>query len=93
MQIREINTMEAIIINFRGGKHTKYDKQMILEIKEINTKEKASKLIGKTITWKTPSGKEIKGKISNIHGNKGALKATFEKGMPGQAIGKKVEVS
>jgi large subunit ribosomal protein L35Ae len=84
--------MEAKILNFRGGLHTKYDNQMILEIKGVDNKDKTQKIIGKTITWTSPSGKHINGKISNAHGNKGIVRAIFERGMPGQAIGTKVEV-
>ena len=32
------------------------------------------------------------GKINAIHGNKGALRAVFETGIPGQALGKKVKI-
>lgn len=84
--------MKARIINFRGGRHTKYGNQMIINIDGVDSKEKASKLISKEVVWKTPSGKEIKGKISNIHGNKGAMKVLFERGMPGQAIATELEV-
>lgn len=84
--------MKARILNFRGGRHTKYNNQMIIKIQDINNKEEASKLIKKEVVWKTPSGKEIKGKISNIHGNNGCLKVLFEKGMPGQSIATELEV-
>ena len=48
-------------------------------------------LVGKDILWKSPASKEIKGKISSIHGNTGSVRVIFEKGMPGQAIGTKVK--
>jgi large subunit ribosomal protein L35Ae len=48
--------------------------------------------VGKTVSWKSPVGKVITGKITNVHGNKGVLRVQFEKGMPGQSIGAKVEV-
>ena len=83
--------MEALIANFRKGRHTQTNNQMILKIEGLD-KKKAASLIGKQVVWKTSSGKEIKGKISNLHGNSGALRAIFEKGMPGQALGTRVEV-
>lgn len=82
--------MEAQILNFRGGKHTKYNNHMIAVISGINTRDKALKLLNKKVIWKTPSGKEIKGTINSAHGNKGAVRLVFEKGMPGQAINTKV---
>ena len=84
--------MKGVIVNFRGGKHTKYDNHMIIMISDVKNKEQAKKLIGKTVSWKSPAGKEIKGKISNMHGNNGCVRAIFEKGMPGQSIAQKVEI-
>lgn len=84
--------MEATIANFRTARHHQYDRQMIIKVKDITTKDKAKPLVGKKVTWKSPAGKEIKGKISSVHGNKGAVRAIFEKGMPGQAVGSKVKI-
>jgi large subunit ribosomal protein L35Ae len=84
--------MKAKIANFRRGRHTQKTNQMVLYIDGVETKEAAQKLVGKTVVFKTPAGKEIKGKVSNAHGNKGAVRVLFEKGMPGQAIGSDVEI-
>lgn len=84
--------MKGIIANFRMGRHTKYDNHMIIKVNSIDSKEKANKLVNKNVVWKSPKGKEIKGQIIKEHGNKGALRAIFEKGMPGQSIGTEVEV-
>lgn len=84
--------MEGIIANFRGGKHTKYNNQMIIYLNEVKNKENAKKMIGKKVIWESPKGKKINGKISNFHGNSGAVKVIFEKGMPGQAIATKIKV-
>ena len=82
--------MEAVIVNFRGGRHTKYNSQMIIDTQM--PKEKARALIGKKVVWKSPAKKEIKGEIKTTHGNKGWLRGQFERGMPGQAIGTKVKI-
>lgn len=84
--------MKGIIVNFRRGRHRYKPRQFVLQVEGIEKKAKAEKLIGKEVVWKSPVGKEIKGKISNIHGNKGVLRALFEKGLPGQAVGKEVEI-
>ena len=54
--------------------------------------KEAEKYAGKKVTFTTPGKKKISGEIRSSHGNKGALRVLFEKGMPGQAIGKKVVV-
>jgi len=47
---------------------------------------------GREVIWKSPGKKEIRGKISDAHGNNGLVRAIFEKGLPGQAITMEVEV-
>lgn len=85
--------MEGIIINFRRGRKTQKTNQMVVTIPDY-TKEKAEKLIGKKViyTCEGKNKKEISGTVSSIHGNKGAFRVVFEKGMPGQAIGRKVRL-
>lgn len=84
--------MEAVIVNFRLGRHTKSEKQMVVKTKTVTNREQVEKLKGKKVTWKTPSGKVIQGVIKAPHGNSGAFKVEFERGIPGQAVGKKVEI-
>ena len=84
--------MEGVIVNFRGSEKNKSPNYMVIKVNGIESKEKAQSLVNKTVSWKTPAGNEIKGKISKAHGNKGAVRVKFEKGMPGQAIGSKVDV-
>ena len=84
--------MEGTIINFRRGRTTMRGNQMIVEVKDYDTKAKAAQLIGKKVLWTTPAKKEIHGKIVAVHGNKGAIRARFRRGMPGQAIGSKIAI-
>ena len=84
--------MQATIANFRGGKHTKYDNHMIIYLPTASTREEAKKFIKKKVVWKTETGKLITGEIVQVHGNKGAVRAIFERGMPGQSVGTPVEV-
>ena len=77
----------------KGRRKTQKTNQMILTIKGYD-KEKAKSLIKKTVIYR-PEGKnnkELKGIIKAVHGNKGNVRAYFETGMPGQSVGKKVEV-
>ncbi len=84
--------MEGVLVNFRGSRRTKSDNQMVLKINSFENKEKARSLVGRAVVWKSPAGRVIKGKITNIHGNTGALRVMFEKGMPGQSISQRVSV-
>lgn len=61
-------------------------------VSNAQSKKAAIKFIGKKVIWASPAGKQIAGKIVAAHGGKGALRAIFEKGMPGQSIGQKVKI-
>jgi len=84
--------MEGVIKNFRRSRHTQKTNHMIVYLGDIDNREKAAKLVGKSAVWKSPKGKEINGKVASAHGNKGAVRIIFEKGMPGQSLGTKVEI-
>ena len=83
--------MEGVIVNFRTARHHQKDNQMVVLAKDVS-KEKAKELIGKTVTWTSPAGKELKGKVSALHGRNGAVRVIFDTGMPGQAVGSKVKI-
>lgn len=85
--------MKAKIVSYRKGIHTQNPKQMIIQAVGVESKEAAEKLVGKSVTWKSPAGKEIKGEVSAAHGNKGAVRAIFEKGLPGQAVTNEVSLN
>ncbi len=84
--------VNAKIIQFRRGRKTIKEKHYLIEIEGSDSREKAEKYVGKGVEWKSPSGKIIKGKISNAHGNKGVVRSIFEKGLPGQAVTTKVKI-
>jgi large subunit ribosomal protein L35Ae len=84
--------MQGTILSYRRGRRTQDVNQMLIELENITSKEKAKEFLNKKIIWETPSGKEIKGEIIALHGNKGVVRAKFERNLPGQAITTKVEV-
>ena len=84
--------MQGVITSFRRSRKRQTDNQMIILVEDTDSKEKAEKLVGKAVVFKTPAGKELKGKISAPHGGKGCVRALFETGMPGQSLGKKVDI-
>lgn len=84
--------MNATIMSFRRGRHTQVNNQFLLEAEGLDSKGKAAQLIGRRVLWKSPSKKEIFGKITDTHGNKGMVRARFSRGLPGTALGTKVEI-
>ncbi len=82
------------VIQFRRGRHTVHERHFLIEIPSVEDKESAGKLVGKEVVWTSPGKlkKIIKGKISSAHGNKGVVRAIFERGLPGQAVTTEVEI-
>lgn len=90
-----LSGMDGQITAFRGSYKTKYGNHLIVQPEGVGDREKAKGLEGKKVEWQNPEGKKkiiISGYVSKAHGGKGAVRVVFEKGLPGQAIGKKVEI-
>jgi ribosomal protein L35AE/L33A len=85
------HSMEGIVIHFRQGRHHQNTRQMVIKVGD--SAEEATKSVGKTVTWTSPAGALIKGKVSALHGRNGNVRAIFsEKGLPGQSLGQKVKI-
>ena len=58
--------MEGVIVSFRRGRTTQNTRQMIILVDGVDSKEKAEKLVGKSVSWQTPgkTNKFLKGKIT-----------------------------
>lgn len=84
--------VKATILSFRRGRHTQNTRQFILDIKNCDTRAKAAKYIGRKVVWTSPGKKQIVGKITAPHGNSGAVRARFSKGLPGTALTNKVKI-
>lgn len=83
--------MEATIVNYRLSRHVQTPNQMIIKVEGVSNREKAIKLVGKKVVYNTGK-KDMTGEITSAHGNSGAVRVLFETGMPGQAIGKQVQI-
>ena len=82
------------VIQFRRGNRTVHEKHFILDVGAKN-REEAQKFVGREAVWTSPGKekKKIVGKISSPHGNKGLVRAIFERGLPGQALTTEIEIS
>jgi len=83
--------MKGKVIQFRRGLKRIHERHYLIEV-GTKSREEAGKFIGKQVIWTSPGGKKISGKISAAHGNKGLVRAIFEKGLPGQARNEEVDV-
>jgi len=78
--------------SIQKGKAHCHERHFLIELEGVSSKKDAEKFVGKSVEWKSPAGKMIKGKIAATHGTKGVVRAIFEKGLPGQALTTSVEV-
>jgi len=83
--------MKARVVSFRRSLKRIKPRHFIIDAGKKN-KTDAEGLITKKVEWKSPAGKIIKGEVSSAHGNKGLVRAIFEKGLPGQAINTECEI-
>jgi len=84
--------MNGTILNYRRARHHQKPNHLIIKVPGVTSKDDAAKLIGKKVTWNTGK-KDMIGKIASTHGNNGAVRAIFETGIPGQALGTKVTIA
>ena len=86
--------MKGTVVNFRRGMHRTVGNQLVIKVEGIEKKEKALSLVGKMVTWTAPGKNKttITGKIAAPHGNAGTVRAIFERGLPGQALGTEIKV-
>jgi large subunit ribosomal protein L35Ae len=86
--------MEGVIVSFRRGRRTQNMRQMIIQVDGVDSVDKATELVGKTVTWEAPgkNKKVLSGKITAPHGGKGVVRSIWETGVPGQALGAKVNI-
>lgn len=83
--------MKGIVVQFRRSRKVVKERHFLLDF-GATSREEAKKMTGKIVEWKSPAGKIITGKISDAHGNKGLVRAIFEKGLPGQAVTEDIEI-
>lgn len=84
-------SLTGLIISYRTGPETQRSKECILRFSNIKSSRKAARLVGRKVAWPAEEHK-MRGKIVALHGKKGLVRARFRKGLPGQALGTRVEI-
>jgi large subunit ribosomal protein L35Ae len=84
-------SMKGLLVQFRRSRHRIHERHYLLDL-GCATREEAKKMVGKQVSWKSSAGKIITGTVSDAHGNKGLVRAIFERGLPGQAVATEIEV-
>ena len=79
------------IVNYRIGIRTQMPKWCLIQILGENTVSKAGQLVGRKMILRFGKNSFI-GRIMGLHGKKGVVKVKFQAGIPGQALGARVEL-
>jgi large subunit ribosomal protein L35Ae len=85
--------MKAAISNYKRSRHSQKSRHMIVFAEGVKNRKDAQALKGKEIVFTTSGKHKIKGKVAAAHGNKGAVRVIFQRGLPGQSLGQKAEIN
>jgi len=80
------------IVNYRTGPKSQTSRECLIEFEAVDSASLAGKLVGQKVTWTNGSTKFV-GKIMGAHGRNGTVRVKFAHGVPGQAIGTRVELA
>lgn len=86
-----MSQIQGVIVNYKVGPKTQRSKECIIQFPHVKSVSEASRLIGRKVAWNNGETKII-GKIVDLHGKKGLVRARFRKGLPGQALGTTVQL-
>jgi large subunit ribosomal protein L35Ae len=86
---------KGIVVQFRRGRKNYKPRHFLIEVDGIDSRDVAAELVGSKVVWTSDGkgAKKINGVVSSAHGNNGVIRAIFERGLPGQAIGTEVEIA
>ncbi|OIR57903.1 MAG: 60S ribosomal protein L35A [Amphiamblys sp. WSBS2006] len=87
-------------LGYRRGRRIQHPAQSLLSIDDVHTKEDASFYVGKAVHYVYHGKKEVKGTteramkgtVTRVHGNSGAVMARFERPLPAESFGCVVRV-
>jgi large subunit ribosomal protein L35Ae len=79
------------IVNYRIGPRSQMSRWCLIQIIHESAATKPDQLIGRRVVLKYGEN-SFTGRIMRPHGKKGLVTAKFRRGIPGQAIGARVEL-
>lgn len=79
------------ILNYRIGIRTQFSRECLIQFANMTSIAQAGQLIGHKVVWKG-TNKKLIGRIVGLHGKNGTVRVKFKKGVPGKALGTKVEL-
>jgi len=87
-----VERVHGIFVNYRQGMFRQSNHDVLIRVDGATSASSASKYIGRTVVWRSQTGKRLVGRVVSTHGDGGVLLSRFKRGLPGQAIGTSVEI-
>ena len=84
--------MKAVLLGYRRGGNTQYEKYAIVEVPGASHRD-AYRLLGRKVVWVDRKGRRWVGRLVRTHGKNGRFLARFRKPLPGQALGSEVQLA
>ena len=72
--------------------HSKFKQDSYRTVVDLAKPEDAGKLLGARVVWERADGLKILGRVTALHGRKGALRVLWDRGFPPQALGTQVKI-
>ena len=84
--------MKAYVTSYRRSRHIQQPNQILIKVDGIDSSSAAHKLLGKKVLVPIKGEKKMHGKVVDVHGDNGVVRARFSKGLPGQVLHKACEI-
>ena len=89
-------TIKGTFLSHRRGQRRLHPKQALLKIENVYSRENAERYVRNAVvfTYERPDGErvDIEGTIKAVHGNSGAVRASFERNLKPKAQGQRVYI-
>ena len=74
-----------------NGIRTQSSRECLIQFSDVASIAQAGQLVGRKVVWKGKY-KMFIGRIVGLHGKSGTVRVKFKKGIPGKALGTRVEL-
>ncbi|RLE50430.1 MAG: 50S ribosomal protein L35ae [Candidatus Methanomethylicota archaeon] len=85
--------LKGVILSTMARGPRNFSRDVLVKVDGFDDVSSASKLIGRSVTWTSKKGLEVRGRVIRVHGRNGVVVVRFNKPLPGQALSTNVLIS
>ena len=83
---------KGVFVSYRCGKRTQRNKQILIRIEGVNSRSEAARFIGRKSAWERKTGKKDTWQSRGHTCEKGFIRVSLKKGLPGQVLGSQITI-